>query len=176
MPLDIGVGILLAVAVSAIFHMPLTIFLVICGIAATLFPDVDIITAPFGTWKHRELTHYPIVYIPLVIFLFILMSIPYAALVTAGIYLHLIHDTFGTGWGLAWLWPFTNRRFILLPVNYMRNMRAFETWLPEERPEYAHSERYKHWIRDLYLKPSVISITEHGFLVVAIGILIWYVR
>ncbi len=172
MPLDIGMGILLALGVSEALGIPPTLLMVVFGIAAALLPDIDIVTAAFGRWRHREVTHYPLLYIPVFALGFFFLSFPLALLLMLGVLAHLIHDTIGTGWGIAWLWPFTPRRFLILPDGERRRvMGTFATWLPREKPEYAHSGTNSGWIRNLYGRPNPVSLIEYGLLVLALIVL-----
>jgi hypothetical protein len=175
MPLDIGVGILLAVGISAWLHEPLTLFLLCFAIAAALLPDIDIVTALFGTWRHRGIIHYPIIYVPISAALFILVPFPYALIFTLGVYLHLIHDTIGTGWGIAWLWPFSRRRFLLFPYGHSQEMGTIATWTPEEKPQWSHTGNHS-WIRNIYFRPNPVSFVEYGSLLIALltlGAYLW---
>ena len=70
--LDIGIGILLSIWTSCFFHSDLTFTLVFAGIAFALLPDIDFFIEFFKHGsvggkvirEHRELTHFPIIYIP----------------------------------------------------------------------------------------------------------------
>ncbi len=169
MPLDIGMGILLALGVSELYGMPLTLFMVVFGIASALLPDIDIVTAAFGRWRHREVTHYPILYVPLFVLVFIFLPHEFALLFTLGVLAHFVHDTIGTGWGISWLWPFTPRRFLLFPDGERRRtMGTIATWLPEEKSEYAHSSTDHAWIRRLYGRPNPVAFVEYGLLALAL--------
>jgi len=174
MPLDIGVGIVLALLVHIFLHTEFSGWLVLAGIAAALLPDIDVLTALFGKWKHREFTHYPLPYIPLLVILFFIVPVPYAVLFSLGILWHFIHDTIGTGWGISWFWPFTDRRFLLFPYKRRKEMGMLATWLPREHPEWAHHGPHT-WVRDLYLRANVVSILEFGLLCIAVVTLIIYV-
>jgi hypothetical protein len=175
MPLDIAIGIFLAIAASSWFHIPLTGFFACVAIAAALLPDIDIVTALSGRWRHRGITHYPLAYVPLCAAAFLLAPLPYALIFTLGVYLHLVHDTVGTGWGIAWLWPFSSRRFLLLPYKRSKDMGTVSTWLPEEKPERAHTGAHT-WVRDIYFRPSLIALIEYGALLLALftlGLYLW---
>ena len=150
MPLDIGVGILLSLGVAEYFGIEATPLLIAFGIACTLLPDIDILTIPlFGKWHHRTHTHYPIAYLPLVVLAFVFLDPAYAALFTLAVYAHLIHDTFGIGWGIAWLWPFSRRKFLFYA--------ARET-IPDD----------SNWVRHYYFRPNLLAYIEYGVLLVAL--------
>jgi len=170
MPLDIGVGILLSLGVSALFGTHATWPIIVFGTCSTLLPDIDIATALFGKWKHRTATHYPLTYIPLVLLAGLLLGPFYAALFAAGVFAHFIHDTVGTGWGISWLWPITSRRFLFLPYGRRAEMGVFATWLPEQKPEWTHHGPHT-WVRTTYFRLSIVSIIEYAaFLIAAVAL------
>jgi hypothetical protein len=174
MPLDIGVGILLALGVAEYFGVPGSPWLIVFGIAATLLPDIDIITIPLlGKWHHRTHTHFPIVYVPICIIAFLTLEPMYALLLTLGVYAHLIHDTFGIGWGIAWLWPFSGRKFLFFPADPGRKVDFghVATWSPEEEP--AVQEKYEdiHWVKHYYFRPNTLAYIEYGTLLIALVVL-----
>lgn len=176
MPLDIGVGILLALGLHEIGGVPLTPLFVLVGIGAALFPDIDLITALFGKWRHREVTHYPLLYIPCIAIGYFLFPAPYVTLVALGILAHLIHDTVGIGWGVTWLGPFSSRRFLFFPEKKRReSMGISASWIPEEKPEYEHAGSHWTWIRDFYFRPNPLAYIEYGTLLVALLILASYI-
>lgn len=150
MPLDIGVGILLSLGVAEYFGVEATPLFILLGIACALLPDIDIITIPLlGKWYHRTHTHFPIVYIPLAVLAFVFLAPAYAVLFTLGVYAHLIHDTIGIGHGIAWLWPFSNRKFLVL---------APKDPIPTN----------SNWVRHYYFRPNLLAYIEYGVLLISL--------
>lgn len=175
MPLDIGVGILLSLGVAELFHVPATWGFILLGIACALLPDIDIVTMLFGSWKHRTHTHYPITYVPIAFLIFILFGPLYGLLFTFGVYAHLIHDTIGIGWGIAWLWPFSSRKFLFFPDGARRKtLGTFATWTPEEEPAIKEQGSNANWVRDFYFRPNLLAYIEYGTLLVALVVLFLY--
>ena len=173
MPLDIGFGILLTLLVTHLFNIQITGSLLLLGIAFALLPDIDVVTMLWGKWKHREITHYPIVYIPIVLLVYIFFGPLYATLLFVCVYAHLIHDTFGIGWGITWFWPFTHRRFLLLPESGRRKRYGwFMTWLPVEQKNIIEEPSDMHWITKYYFRPSILGMIEYGVLGIAVIILL----
>ncbi len=169
MPLDIGVGIFISLFVSHIYNVGITPLLVLICIAAALLPDVDIITALWGRWQHRELTHYPAFYIPFIAATYLFSGPLYATILFLGVYLHLLHDTVGIGWGISWFWPFTTRRFLFFPERARRKRYGwFMTWLPKDQHTIIEEPSSHHWLVTYYLKPSVLGTIEYGFLILSI--------
>lgn len=168
MPLDIGLGILLSLGVAEYFGVEATPLLIAFGIACALLPDIDVITLPFGTWYHRTFTHYPIIYLPLVVLAYIFLNPLYATIFTLAVYAHLIHDTFGIGWGVAWLWPFSERKFLFFPWEGIPSKdKVFATWMPESEPSLEEKQKNTEWFKD-YFRPSKLAFIEYGVLLVAL--------
>lgn len=179
MPLDIGVGILLALGIAELFSVPLTPLFVLCGIAAALLPDIDIVTAAFGKWRHRELTHYPLLYVPLAVLAFALLPFPYALLLSLGVLAHFMHDTIGIGWGIAWLWPFSGRKLLIFPERARRRvLGTFVTWMPHDEVR-IRTQPYEgassNWVRDFYFRLNTLAYIEYGVLIVALLTLATYI-
>ena len=176
MPLDIGVGILVSLGVAEVFGVHATPVLVIFGIAVALLPDIDILTVPFlGKWHHRTHTHFPITYVPLAGIAYLVLDPVYATVFTIGVFAHLVHDTFGIGWGIAWLWPFSGRKFLFFPSDGRSTQYgALATWAPEEEP--AIQERYEDhaWVKHYYFRPNTLAYIEYGTLLVALIVLVAY--
>ena len=165
MPFDIGVGIFISLTVSRIFGVSLTPMLILICISAALLPDIDLVTVLWGRWRHRELTHYPIVYGPLIFFIHVLAGPLYATIAFLGVFIHLIHDTVGIGWGVSWFWPLTNRRFLFFPEKGRRTRYGwFMTWLPENQYKIIEEPSSQHWIVRYYLRPNTLGAIEYGFL------------
>jgi hypothetical protein len=184
MPLDIGVGILLSIGIAEYFSLPLTPFLLALGIFAALLPDIDIASLLWGRWRHRVATHFPLTYVPIAALVFLIAGPSYGTLFSLGVLSHFIHDTIGIGWGIAWGWPFSRRKFLLYPGSRREPiMGRFASWLPEEQSaiEAEIEERYPYrgsgsWVVDYYLRPSLVAFIEYGALAAALATLTWYTQ
>lgn len=175
MPLDIGVGILLSLGVAEWFGVPATPWLVLFGVLCALLPDSDILTLPLlGKWHHRMHTHYPLLYLPLFAAAFIVVEPLYAWIFMLGILAHLIHDTFGIGWGIAWIWPFSARRFLLFPSEIKATRGVLATWQPGGRPPVESTNASAHWVRHYYLRPNRLAYIEYGALLAGLAALAAY--
>jgi hypothetical protein len=177
MPLDIGVGVLLALGVAEYFGIPASPWLIAFGIAAALLPDIDVLTILLTKrWHHRTYTHYPLLWLPMCALAFVLLPLPYATLLTLGVYAHLIHDTFGIGWwGIAWLWPFSRRRFLFFPEKERReSVGVIASWVPEEEPPVSDAKASLGWIKHYYLRPNMLAYIEYGTLLIALAVLATY--
>jgi hypothetical protein len=131
MLLDIGVGIMMALLVSKIFAVSFalpamastTVLLTIAGIVFSLLMDTDALIdliihrGTRASYKHRDLFHIPLFYIPigmLVLYFFQTSYLPPLALpVLFGLcsLAHFVHDSIGLGWGVKWLYPFSDNHY-----------------------------------------------------------------
>lgn len=179
MPLDIAIGILLALFVPPAFGAELSPFIFIFALASALLPDVDMVAYLLRAKKshdHRSWTHYPALYLPLAILVYILGGPLYATIFALGVYLHLIHDTIGLGWGVAWAWPITLRRFrFLSPTGSSSGgWELYRSWLPQQEVAMAEVQHDPSWIKTYYLRPNAIGFIEYGVLIVALVALYLY--
>jgi len=175
MPLDIGVGIFAALGVSHIFGVEPTVGLVVLGVFFALLPDLDILPFLWPTaYNHRSFLHYPLLYIPLSLLVAIFAGPLFGTLFAIGVYAHLIHDTIGLGWGIAWFAPISKRKILLFPEKGRRERYGwFMSWLPEEEALMRHGQSSEHWITHYYLRPSFIGVVEYTTLMAALVFLMW---
>jgi hypothetical protein len=173
MPLDIGAGILLALLVAHGFGVEPIAGFIAFGIVCALLPDIDNVIPLLRRteYDHRSFFHYPILYVPIALLIYILLGSSYFTLYALCIAAHFIHDTIGIGWGVAWLWPLSRRKFLIPEKGRRKDRGLFISWMPEEEPALAARYHNPNWLRDYYLRPTAISIIEYGFLLFAIVIL-----
>ena len=183
MPLDIGIGIFSAIVVSKAFSVELTPLLVGVGAVLANLPDVD------GVWtflrngndfkavsKHRELVHYPLIYLPVGA----LAALPFGAewsvlflLASAG---HFLHDSIGIGWGIPWLWPFTNENYSFIYKYAPRwhaehPRRLLYAWDRGRMDELIERYGDPHWFQNIYLRLHPFFVVELAFFVIALAVL-----
>ncbi len=160
---DIGIGILISIFVSKIYLVEITPVLVVWGVISALLPDIDLVVFLFPTLKnifgkHRGLTHYPIIYIPIVILLFIFIGRVYTLILALGIFLHLAHDSLWIGSGIQWRWPFSKKSYKFFNI---------------ERP---YEPGPNVWIKEFYLRPTRVVISEVGVFLLSLTLLYMYIR
>lgn len=180
---DVGAGILLSILISWYFKLKLTFFIVMSGITFSLLPDIDFIIE-FLRHKsvggkvireHREITHYPLAYIPVIILALVLFGKIWALLFVLSIFFHFLHDSIGIGWGIKWLYPFSKKSYKFFSEKDGRFSKKFiVTWGPEELTKTVELYGDPDWIRNIYLKPSPIFITEFLLFLISVLILIIY--
>lgn len=172
MPLHIGLGIVSVILISKIFSIELGTSLILYGIVFALLPDVDSLTGR----RRDSLTHYPLLYLPLgVIILWISLGKIIAWLFIVATFLHFLHDSIGTSWGLKWMYPFEQKWYKFLGRKF-GELKFLASWTPEELSRDVQLHRQDRWIRETYFRPSPILITEVVGLIIAIISLIFWLR
>jgi len=160
---DIGLGILLSLALTSIFGVPITYIHVLVGIIFTLLPDIDLLSLRLSVFKklfkgHRNWTHYPLIYVPIVATLLFIAGPLWALMLLGGVLLHLLHDSLWIGSGIKWGWPFSKKTY---------------KFFNQERP---YEPGPITWIQEFYLRPTVVSVTETAVFVTAVIALFVYTR
>ena len=175
---------MLSIWTSCFFHSDLTFTLVFAGIAFALLPDIDFFIEFFKHGsvggkvirEHRELTHFPIIYIPVAIFIYLIFGAMWTAMFSLAIFAHFLHDSIGIGWGIKWFWPFSKKAYKFFSEKDGRfSSRLIISWSPEELTEVAANHGDPNWIRNIYLRPTPISVIEFSFFVISLIILYLYI-
>ncbi len=187
--LDIAVGIFLSIGVSWYFEIKLTVFLILVSILFTLLPDLDFLWALFRKGKagarhsHREVAHHPIILIPVGFLFLVLFNKVYALLFFAAIFWHFLNDSIFLGFGVHWLWPFSNKYFSFFgtcgyqaPGKPKLPFKFLYIWTPKEIEEIEEKYGDPDWIKNIYFKPHPLAIVEYLFFILSIILLIFYVR
>ena len=177
MPLDISIGIFAAMIVSRLFGMELSPLLVGLGIGFALLPDIDFLYALWRRgWRdthaiirHREYLHYPLVYVLISAAMAPSVGAAWAALFLLASMGHFIHDSIGLGWGVAWLWPFSNKSYTFLyryTTPGKRLPRRFlYRWNREDMDHLIDEYRDADWLRNIYLRlHPVFTVEIAGFM------------
>lgn len=182
---DIGIGIILAWLTSVIFNIELSWNLVLLGATFSLLPDLDVLFhlksgKNLGSHRghdHRDLWHYPLVYIPIGTAIFAIFSIQLAFLFAAISLIHFLHDSIGIGWGIQWLYPFSQRHFsFLYHYDVYRNKlpkKIVYSWSHFEAGELSDMYGDRNWIKNIYLKWHPYAIVELLVFILAIALLVY---
>jgi membrane-bound metal-dependent hydrolase YbcI (DUF457 family) len=184
---DFGHGILITVLLLLAFDKdPLPVYFAL-GILFSIIPDLDgvkefIKFKNVGASKgrsedHRDGLHFPLVWlIGGLIFIFITPF--YGTLFLVAVMVHFFNDSWGTGWGVQWLWPFSKKSYKLFSGSntdaYVDSSQTLASWSPEEKAVAIESLGNPNWLRDIYLRPTPISIIEYGTFIVALIVLAWF--
>jgi hypothetical protein len=184
--LDIGVGILMAILVSAVFHIKLTVLLIFLAILFALGPDLDFIYLYFkkhdarDDYKHRDIIHFPLLYLPVgTALIFLLFGKIWATLFFMSSFLHFIHDSIAVGWGIKWLFPFSKNNIAFFYL-YSRKLKyglrqPMMVFNEKELPEIVAEHGDSNWVRNIYHKWHPIAIVEFLVFVISLIVLYYYV-
>ncbi len=178
--LDIGIGILGAVLYTGIVDAPITPALLAVAVGFALLPDTDFIVAWMRSRNvhainhtHRDVTHYPLLYIPVgSLAVALLGGLPTAMLFAALSLLHFIHDSIGIGWGIQWAYPFSKKFYKAFSEKDGRfSWRLLVAWTPSEQAEVERQAGDPSWLRNIYLRFHPIAIIELLFFIGALAVL-----
>lgn len=200
MLLDIGVGILSAIAIHWLFSLSLSTILIASGVLFSLLPDADYVFHVLKNWRltapsHRDKgIHYPLFYIPFgmggvggIAWTFIGSheSIALVALFGTCSLLHFFHDSIGIGWGIQWLWPLRSDHYTFFyrytsPRKEAKLPRKIlYIWKHDELKELSMIYTDQDILKDLYLYwftwpprlPHPYFLTELTVFLVSLGVL-----
>jgi membrane-bound metal-dependent hydrolase YbcI (DUF457 family) len=185
--LDIGVGILTAIFASYFLRANISTWLVIFGILCALLPDADFIyyyprrDDTKYDHKHRDLIHYPLLYLPIgTILIWIIFGKIWAIAFLITSFCHFLHDSIGIGWGVKWLFPFSKNSysfFYLYSVKVKKGLRRPVFVFNEKNlPEMVREHGDKDWVRNIYYKWHPYARVEFAFFITSLIILLTYAR
>lgn len=186
MLLDIGIGILSGIFVSDLFQTELTVGLILFAIVSALLPDIDTLfhlqsgrsLKNHKGHDHRDLWHYPLIYIPLGTLIVSLFSYEYALVFAVTSFLHFLHDSIGIGWGVQWLYPFSTKHFsFLYHYDVFRNKLPkswIYSWSHQEVDELSEKYGDRDWVRNIYLRWHPYGIVE--MLVFIVSVIMLYFK
>ncbi len=180
MLLDIGLGILIPITLSKIFGFELSNSFIYFGILFSLLPDIDFIihklflpkTSSEKDHLHREILHFPILYIFIggilvyifnqnLLLLFIICSL-----------FHFIHDSIGIGWGIQWFYPFNKTYYqFFYTANKNMNWSLIYKYKPEELDSLVEKYGDKDWFKKIYLSFHPYSFFELIIFIISLVIL-----
>ncbi|MBU2564137.1 metal-dependent hydrolase [Patescibacteria group bacterium] len=177
---DIGIGIFSAIIASKLFQTKITLFTVIIGIVFALLPDMDFLIEWIKrkrmpgkfSHEHRNLFHLPFLYVPIGSFVVFLFGWIYLFIFVFNSFLHFLHDSFGIGWGIKWIYPFSERNYKFFTGNNNRFSKRFIiSWNKEELQKAVEKYGDPNWIKNTYFRPTLISITEAVVFLISIAVL-----
>jgi hypothetical protein len=167
--LDIAIGLLCALVYAMVANVDFSIGLLLFGVCFALLPDFDFIAVLFSkkmrgrfAHRHRNVLHHPLLLLPAVFFTVqYLLSTSLATLAVFATLLHFIHDSFGEGWGVKWLSPFSNKMF-----KCFENKQIICSRSPSEVDLLADKHGNDDWIRDGYLRLNKTLVFQFMLLIV----------
>ena len=149
---DLGLGLILSVLTGFTLGREFSVLFLVVGIVSSIIPDWDMIPhliikrGKLDEWahKHRDISHYPLLTIPVFSLISYFSFGPhYAVLTGIVIFVHYILDTFGIGWGVKWLWPFSSRYFSYDKT--IRKDKRWFAWTKKEQDEMVKNHGNPEW-------------------------------
>lgn len=192
---DIGIGLIVSWLVCYVFGVEPTWVHVVFGILFALSPDIDAVFQKLtcgsisaharNPHDHRSLVHYPLVFVPTgTVLVFAICSaagfgLELVLIFAVGSFLHFVHDSFGIGWGVKWLWPFSKKNYKFFVEKDNSPSKTFiQSWNPSELSEAVrlYGLPAEIW-RPLYLK-SPFFVVETLIFSSALGLWIndWFFK
>lgn len=179
---DIGTGILIAIGTSWFFDVELTRSLIVMGIFLVLVPDFDFLVelVKHGSVggreirEHRQISHFPLTYVPVIIIIFLLWGPMWASFVGLCLLAHFLHDSMGIGWGIMWLWPFSHKAFkCFSEKNGAFSLKLFVAWNPEEVKKLVAGGD-PNWFHNIYMRAHPINVIEFMWFVGSLVVLYFF--
>ncbi|MFW5853399.1 MAG: metal-dependent hydrolase [Patescibacteria group bacterium] len=178
---DFGHGIILSILITHIFDIDYSILYLFFGILFSILPDLDAIDE-FFKYKsvaaskdrpkdHRDGWHYPVIWVFVGVVITILDSF-WGVFFLSSIIVHFLNDSWGTGWGIQWLWPISNKSYKFLSHKNKDAGVSVEniivSWTPEEKKDVMSKLGNPNWVKDTYLTFNKISVIEIGTFILGI--------
>ena len=182
---DIGAGILIAIFTSNYFGVHLGEALLMGGIVAALSPDFDFLVYFFKNgitredYNHRNLVHYPLLFLPIITYVaYVLGGNVWATLFFLGALSHFIHDSIAIGWGIKWLYPFSNKKFVFLYHHSKIEKRGLRKLVfafdNATLTKLVNEHGDDDWVKNIYYKWHPIAIVEFGVFLFSLISLYFY--
>jgi hypothetical protein len=183
--LDFGLGILSVIAVSEIFHLPITLWFLFWGIFFALLPDADFIlhllqkkSPHHNAYEHRSIFHLPLIYIPLgTILIWPVFGPAFAVLFIFASLSHFLHDSFGIGRGVHWLYPFSKTSYAFIYMHSPHAKWGLWQWIftfnEKTLPLFDKEHGDDNWIKNIYLSWHPFALLEYAGFIIAIIILLY---
>lgn len=178
----LGLALITSVIFSKLFHVDLTPNFILLNVIFNYLPDSDIPVELIQRGRiggrehgfHREATHTPLIYIPISFIVYLTFGFQWTVIFITGVYLHIIFDSLGGGWGIKWLWPFSNNRykFFANKENGKFSANSIAVWSKKEFKEMSLKHGDDDWFKNIYLKPHPLFMLEIFILLVGLIILL----
>jgi len=188
MLLDIGAGIFAAITLSHALALPLTPQFVIGAILFSLLMDIDFLLHFLrggntgNSHRHRDILHHPLIYVPLgAAILYLAAGGVWALLFCIASLAHFLHDSIGIGWGVQWLWPFSQDHFAFFYHSRPRHKermpkKIIYVWKHKDIDRLADKYGDKDWVKSIYLHWHPYAVIELLFFAAALFLLFTYAK
>lgn len=172
MLLDIGIGIVGAIIFSFLTETELDRLILFWSVFFSLIPDLDAVykLIDHRSFKkidhtHRDIFHYPFLFIGVGFIIFsLLLDYRYGLLFATLSFVHFVHDSVGIGWGIQWLYPFSNNY-------YKYHDGKHQWWTPQQQKEISARNHDPNWMKNIYFKLTPTLLLEVGIIALALILL-----
>lgn len=182
--LDLGVAILTAVFFDYLFVVNFYLLLFF-SLLISLLPDLDYVVFwlqgkhKAKAYKHRNLFHYPLLYLPLGFAIFYLLFNQIYALAFLFIsFLHFVHDSIACGRRIRWLFPFTKNFYAFVYMYFGVRRRGIWKLLFVFNKKFLKIFDKKHadknWLTNIYKKWHPIAVFETTVFIVSLAVLFFH--
>jgi hypothetical protein len=182
---DFGHGILITIILLTLFNIEPNVTYFLLGLAFSVLPDLDGIKefSRYGNvdagehGDHRDGLHYPVVWL-LVGGVFLYLDTFVGTLFILCVFAHFLNDSWGTGWGIEWLWPFSTRSYKFFSRNDVDAdvtlQSLLTSWDPEAKNSTAKKYGNRNWLEHHYGHITLISGIEYGTFIIALFVVLVY--
>jgi hypothetical protein len=172
---DFGHGLIITIILLTAFGVEPTAMYMVLGLLFSVLPDLDGVKEFFHYGKidtsehgdHRDGLHYPIIWL-MAGAVFIFVNTFLGTLFTLCVLAHFLNDSWGTGWGVKWLWPLNKRSYKFSSVQFVTS------WDDQGKKSVAEHNAHPNWLEDIYGRVTTVSVIEYGTFIVAVILTILY--
>lgn len=184
---DFGHGILITILLLTLFDIEPSVIYFLLGLSFSVIPDLDGLKELFRFGKvgasdqgdHRDGLHYPFAWL-LVGGGLIYINAFIGTLFILCVFAHFLNDSWGTGWGIPWLWPLSKRNYKFFSRKDVDADKTFESlvtsWDPQEKNAAIRQYGNGNWLVDTYARLNTISVIEYGTFVTALIVAVVYLN
>lgn len=185
---DFGHAFAVAALIGLTTHMPFSLLFVAWTVLFAFILDFDnivpIVRGQLSASKdspkdHRDGWHYPLVWVAAFAIAFVVFGVNvWTVAAAAAVLFHFVNDSFGTGWGIQVLWPFTRTSYKLFSGKFkdahVTTQSSLVAYTPEEKHVAIQNHGNPNWIDDIYVHPKTTAKIEYAvFAVGSIFLLYW---
>lgn len=194
-------GIFAILITSQLFGIEPEWWYFLVGILFAMSPDIDALPELLSRGKvsasaeyqrdHRTFLHFPVISLPLALLLAWYFGF-WGVVWLIAVVLHLVNDLYGTGWGLALMYPISTNhyKFLARRVNQSpallfgskiweslpvseKKLRFVVTWSQKEIPIYIKKYGMDNWIDHCYLTLNPIPLVEYSLFLIALVLMLF---
>jgi hypothetical protein len=176
---DIGLGFIISIFASEYFDFALNPGFIVGCVIFVLLPDWDfwfykVFKSKFSAkiHDHRDVAHYPVAYLILSLVVYFLFGHIWATSFFILTMLHFVHDSLGIGWGVKWLWPFSEKTYKFFSQENNEFGLKFFARSSQELEQAIQKHHDPDWFKTYYCRLTVISVLEAVIFIVGLGLLV----